>query len=53
MIWFSGLPQLASVALVPVIAVSLMNERRSISEHHEMQCKMQTATSALYASFEF
>ena len=30
MIWFSGLPQLASVALVPVIAVSLMKSRRSI-----------------------
>src|SRR5262245_52714825 len=29
--WFSGLPQLASVALVPVMAVSLMKERRSIS----------------------
>src|SRR5689334_20456218 len=28
--WFSGLPQLASVALVPVMAVSLMKERRSI-----------------------
>src|SRR4051812_13787645 len=30
MSWFSGLPQLASVALVPAIAVSLMNERLSI-----------------------
>ena len=28
--WFSGLPQLASAALVPVTAVSLMNERRSM-----------------------
>src|SRR5688500_885374 len=28
--WFSGLPQLASVALVPVMAVSLIKERRSI-----------------------
>src|SRR6185436_10326086 len=31
MIWFSGLPQLASVALVPVMAVSLMKSRRSTS----------------------
>src|SRR5688572_947633 len=30
--WFSGLPQLASVALVPVMAVSLMKERRSIGQ---------------------
>ena len=30
MSWFSGLPQLVRVALVPVIAVSLMKERRSI-----------------------
>jgi hypothetical protein len=30
MSWCSGLPQLASVALVPVIAVSLMKSRRSI-----------------------
>src|SRR6202521_6160303 len=29
--WCSGFPQLASVALVPVMAVSLMKERRSIS----------------------
>src|SRR3984893_12670891 len=31
MSWCSGFPQLASVALVPVMAVSLMKERRSIS----------------------
>src|SRR5687768_14576170 len=31
MSWFSGLPQLASAALVPVIAVTLMKERRSIA----------------------
>src|SRR5216117_4062307 len=31
MSWCSGLPQLASVALVPVIAVSLMKSRRSIA----------------------
>src|SRR5687767_5139777 len=30
MSWVSGLPQLASAALVPVTAVSLMKERRSI-----------------------
>src|SRR5688500_1913115 len=29
--WFSGLPQLASAALEPVMAVSLMKERRSIA----------------------
>ena len=30
MIWFSGLPQLASAALVPVMAVTLRNRRRSM-----------------------
>jgi hypothetical protein len=30
MSWFSGLPQAASAAVLPVMAVSLMNERRSI-----------------------
>src|SRR5918995_854853 len=31
MIWFPGFPQLASAALVPLTAVSLMKERLSIS----------------------
>src|ERR1700730_15324500 len=31
MIWWSGFPQFASVALVPAMAVSVMKERRSIS----------------------
>src|SRR5687768_5524569 len=46
---FSGLPQLASAALVPEIAVSLMKERRSISLLNPVmrnaKCEMQNETS--------
>src|SRR5688572_29077454 len=36
MIWFSGLPHAVSAAVVPVIAVSLMKFRRSISAISEV-----------------
>src|SRR5262245_61165265 len=48
MISFSGLPQLASAALVPVTAVSLMKERRSIrNDRSTSEMTSQTVVRSL------